>query len=322
MIRTLLLTLAAAASLAASDASWGFYAHKMINRLAVFTLPPAMIGFYKVNLPYIEETSVNPDRRRYAVEEEGPRHYMDVDHYSDSALAAMPRLWQEALNVYSLDSLQAHGILPWHLSAMYFRLRDAFMVKDPERILNVSAELGHYVADAHVPLHATMNYNGQLTGQEGIHGLWESRLPELFANRFDFFVGRAEYIAHPHSAGWEVVLTSGRLAKEVLEKERQLAFHYKEKKYSYETRGATTVKVYASEYAESYHRNLNGMVEERMRASIKMTGDLWYTAWVDAGQPDLTKLIDYTPTEEALKAARERLLEWKATELERRPHRD
>lgn len=322
MTKTLFLVIAACSILAAPIPQWGFYAHKKINRLAIFTLPPPMIGFYKANIIYIEETSVNPDRRRYAVKEEGARHYMDVDHYSDSALAEMPRLWSEAVAAYGEDSLQAHGILPWHLSMMYYRLRDAFIVKDPGAILKVSAELGHYVADAHVPLHATMNYNGQLTGQEGIHGFWESRLPELFSDDFDFFVGRAEYIDHPYESGWEIVLTSAKLVEAVLDKEQHLASRFQEKKYSYETRGATTVKVYAREYAEAYHRSLDGMVENRMRAAIKMIGDLWYTAWIDAGQPDLKKLLDHTLTEEALEANRKQLLEWKATVLQRRSHDD
>jgi hypothetical protein len=65
---------------------WGFFAHKKINRLAVFTLPATMAGFYKKNLEYITEAAVNPDRRRYAIPEEAPRHYIDLDDYGDSAI--------------------------------------------------------------------------------------------------------------------------------------------------------------------------------------------------------------------------------------------
>ena len=74
--------------------SWGFFAHQRINRLAVFTLPPSMIGFYKKNITFITEASVNPDRRRFSVADEAPRHYIDLDHYGDSAFATMPRFWQ------------------------------------------------------------------------------------------------------------------------------------------------------------------------------------------------------------------------------------
>ena len=291
---------------------WGFFAHQRINRLAVFTLPPELIGFYKENITYITEAAVNPDRRRYAVEEEAPRHFLDVDHYGDTALATLPRDWKEAVAKFGEDSLQAHGVLPWHIFRMYLQLRDAFMVRDPALILKLSAEIGHYIGDAHVPLHTTENYNGQLTGQEGIHGFWESRLPEVFSSEYDFFVGRAEYIDNPRAAAWEIIAASHALVGRVLEEEKKLADKYGEKKHSFETRGNATVKVYAIEYSRAYHRMLDGMVEAQMRASIKRTGDFWFTAWVDAGQPDMKALIDHRPSEAELRENRQALKELKA----------
>jgi len=279
-----------------------------------------MIGFYKKNIDFITRSAVNPDKRRYAVVEEAPRHYLDVDHYGDSALTCLPHDWEKAVARYSEDTLLAYGILPWHLLTMYYRLRDAFMVKDPSRILRLSAELGHYIGDAHVPLHTTENYNGQLTGQEGIHGFWESRLPEIFSVDYDFFVGKAEYIPDIREAGWRVIASTHELVEEVLREENKLASHYQEKKYSFETRGKMTLKVYAMEYAAAYHKRLDGMVEKQMRASIKLTGDVWYTAWLDAGQPDLRKLIDYNPTETEVQKNREALEEWKARKGSLREH--
>ncbi len=301
-------------------AVWGFYAHEKINRLAVFTLPPEMIGFYKANIEYISKTATDPDKRRYVMEEEGARHYIDIDHYGDSALFVLPRDWTRAREVYHPDTLTAHGILPWHIYRMYARLRDAFMVKDPAEILKVSAELGHYIADAHVPLHTTENYNGQLTGQEGIHGLWESRLPELFDGDYDYFVGKAEYLEDPQLRAWRIVRDTYQLVDEVLADELPLAARFGEKKYSFETRGKTTVKVYSAEYAKAYHQSLNGMVERQMQASIKSTGDFWLTAWVDAGQPDLQKLIDFKPTAEELQQNREELQQLKTDRKTQRGH--
>lgn len=299
---------------------WGFFAHQRINRLAVFTLPPAMVGFYKKNIEYITKTAVNPDRRRFSMPEEAPRHYIDLDHFGDSALYKMPRYWKDALKEYSEDTLQAYGILPWHIEVMYRRLKDAFMVKDPSRILKISAELGHYLADAHVPLHTTENYNGQLTGQEGIHAFWESRLPELFSNDYDFFVGQAEHLDNPQLAAWKAVASSHRAVDSVLTEEKKLSEKLGEKKYSFETKGRQTAKVYSLNYSEAYHKILSGMVERQMRGAIKMIGDFWYTAWVDAGQPDLKALIDYTPTEEELKKNREELERWKQQAVKSREH--
>jgi hypothetical protein len=301
-------------------AFWGFFAHQRINRLAVFILPPEMIGFYKANINYITEAAVNPDRRRFSSPDEAPRHYIDIDHYGDSALSKMPRFWKDAVQMHSEDTLKAYGIVPWHINTMYYRLKEAFLVGDPEVILRISAELGHYVGDAHVPLHTTENYNGQLTGQEGIHAFWESRLPELFSDDYDFFVGKASHLNNVQLAAWKAIEVSHQAVDSVLLFERELSNHLGSSKYSFETKGRQTVKVYSQEYSAAYHKILKGMVERQMRAAIKMTGDLWYTAWVDAGQPDLKKLIDYKPTEEELKQKREELETWKKEQVKSRSH--
>lgn len=299
---------------------WGFFAHEKINRLAVFTLPPEMIGFYKQNIGYLSRAAVNPDKRRYVVEEEAPRHYLDVDHYGLSAFHDLPHSWDEAVEKFSEDTLEAYGILPWHIESMYYRLRDAFMSGDPASILRLSAELGHYISDANVPLHTTENYNGQLTGQEGIHGFWESRLPEVFFQEYDFFVGPAEYIEDPRATAWAAIRSSHDMVAQVLSDEKKLAAIYGDKKYGFETRGKTTQKVYGLEYTRRYHSLLQGMVEKQMRASVKMTGDFWYTAWVDAGQPDLKKLIDARPSEEQLRENRKALQQWKVNQSRQRTH--
>jgi hypothetical protein len=300
--------------------SWGFFGHKKINELSVYTLPPEMIGFYKRNINYIVEASVNPDRRRFSIVDEAPRHYIDLDHYGDSAITSMPRYWTKAVGKYSEDTLKAYGIVPWHVYRMYLQLKDAFMVGDPDRILKVSAELGHYIGDAHVPLHTTENYNGQLTGQDGIHGFWESRLVELFSHQYDYLVGRAEYLPSPQLTIWDVVIESHHLKDSVLDEERKLAIRFGEKRFSFETKGNQTIKVYSQSYSRAYHKLMDGMVERRLSSAIRVTGSFWYTAWVDAGQPDLKKLIDYTPTEEELLIRRTELEQWKKRTVTSRDH--
>ncbi|HEX5172076.1 MAG TPA: zinc dependent phospholipase C family protein [Cyclobacteriaceae bacterium] len=295
---------------------WGFYAHQKINYLAVFTLPPEMISFYKKNIQYVAETAVNPDRRRFVVKEEAPRHYIDLDHFGDSALICMPRSWQEAVNQYSEDTLYAYGILPWHINRVYFQLKQAFQIGDADRILKLSSEIGHYIADANVPLHTTENYNGQLTGQQGIHAFWESRLPELFSSDYNFFVGRASYIDNPQTEIWKAIECSHLAVDSVLTIERSLANAMEERKFSFETKGKQTQRVYSREYSSAYHRQLAGMVERQMRSSIRMLGDFWFSAWVDAGQPDLGKILDYKPTAEQLKNRREELQKWRQSQVE------
>jgi len=300
--------------------SWGFFAHKKINQLAVFTLPPAMAGFYKKNIEYITESAVNPDRRRYAIAEEAPRHYIDLDDYGDSAIHKLPRYWHDAVKQFGEDSLNAHGIVPWHIYRVYQQLKDAFFIKDPDRILRLSADIGHYIADAHVPLHTTKNYDGQLTDQIGIHGFWESRLPELFYDNYDFFVGKATHISNVQLTAWHVVMKSNHAVDSVLRFEKLVFGYSGGKKYNFETKGKQTVKVVGEEYAKRYHEMLAGMVERQFRASVKMTGDIWYTAWVDAGQPDLKSLINYKPSAEEIEKRKQELIHWKERVIKSRDH--
>lgn len=206
---------------------WGFYAHQQINYYAVFLLPPEMMRLYKQNLRFLSEHAVDPDKRRYAVKEEAPRHYIDLDHYGVYPFDSLPHKWADAAAKYSEDSLQAHGIAPWWIAIMQARLTEAFKQKATARILKLSAEIGHYLADAHVPLHATANYNGQLTGQHGIHGFWESRVPELLAaGNWDFFLGKAAYIQNKGAAIWRTVLESAAAADTVLRVERELSAQF------------------------------------------------------------------------------------------------
>jgi hypothetical protein len=280
---------------------WGFYAHKLINQYAVFLLPPEMMVLYKPNIEFITEHAVDPDKRRYAVTEEGPRHYIDLDHYQP--WDSIPWAYNKAVEKYTDDSLQKHGIGPWWIQTMMSRLTRAFSEKDKFRIIKLSAELGHYVADLHVPLHASSNHNGQLTNQQGIHGFWESRIPELLAEKeFDFFIGKAGYINSTAVLIWKAARQSALSADTVLTLERNLSMGFRpDQKYSFELRNGIIVRQYSTAYSLAYHNLLNGMVERRMRQSIQAVASLWYTAWVNAGQPDLTAIANKSFTDAELK---------------------
>jgi hypothetical protein len=294
VVPLLLLSISLSEGKATIVKKWGFYGHKRINRMAVFTLPPPMFGFYKDHIEYLTENAPNPDKRRYAVDGEAQRHYIDLDHYyknGEDYTKVIPQLWKDAVAKYTEDTLQAYGIVSWTISNMKYNLQKAFEEGNVDKILKYSADLGHYMGDAHVPLHTTENYNGQLTNQKGIHGLWESRLVEINADNYDYFVGKSKYIKSPIQYAWEVVFASHKCVDSVFRIERELTQTMgTDKKYSYEQRGTTTAKVYSFEFSQAYHQQLNGMVERRMKAAVVSVGSIWYTAWVDAGQPDLEKL--------------------------------
>ena len=290
-----------------SSNPWGFHAHKEINYLACFTLPTEMFGFYKSNIDLIREFAVKADQRRYAIDAEAPRHYIDLDHYERVVpIDTMPMYWDSAVAKYGEETLQEYGIVPWHILKVKNRLMYAMKEKNYEKIIKLSADLGHYIGDAHVPLHTTENYNGQLTNQKGIHGLWESRLPEIFSSNYDFFTGKAQYLDRPLKSIWTSVGESFAAKDSVLLIERELTETMGDIKFSFETRGRSTVKVYSKEFSTAYHNDLNQMVERRMKKAVYMVGCFWYTAWVDAGQPDLeftlNQQMDLKPELDSLNA--------------------
>lgn len=273
--------------------SWGFFAHKRINRTAVFTLPKGMAAFYVANIDYITEHAVDPDKRRYVDSSEAPRHFFDADHYGKHPFARMPQRWEEAERQYSADSLDKYGTVSWAIQYQYYKLVKAFKDKDTVSILKTSANLGHYIADACVPLHLTQNYNGQLTNQTGIHALWETRIPELMADGYHYNVGKARYINDPLKEAWKICHRTFNCVDSVLLFEKRLDKTFPpDQKYTITKRGNRSVKDYSAAYAMAYSKSMHGMVERQMRISILEVGSYWFSAWVDAGQPDLDKLID------------------------------
>lgn len=292
---------------------WGFYAHQKINYYAVFMLPPEMMVLYKPNISFISEHAIDPDKRRYAVKDEGPRHYIDINNYGPYPYDMLPRRWDSAVAKYTLDTIMENGIVPWHVQVMLSRLTNAFKQKNFSQIMKNSAELGHYIADAHVPLHANSNHNGQFTNQKGIHGFWESRVPELLAEKqWDFLLGKATYIKNPGEFIWARVLESAKASDSVLQFERDLTKEFPDdRKYAFEQRNGVVIRQYSSDFSIAFDKKLNGMIERRMRQSIAAIASFWYTAWINAGQPDLKEIANKQFSEAEIKDFENLNIQWK-----------
>ncbi len=301
---------------------WGFYAHQRINYLAVFLLPPEMMVLYKPNIQFLTNHAVDPDKRRYAVASEAPKHYIDIDFYGKYPFAALPRKYDIAVKKFSEDTVLANGIVPWWIQIMQARLTNAFKERNAIKILKLSAEIGHYIADSHVPLHTSSNHDGQLTNQKGIHAFWESRVPELLADKeFDFMIGKAGYISNIPQYVWARVLESAAEADSVLQIEATLTKQFPaDRKFAFEERNGKLVKQYSSAFTTAYNKKLNGMVERKMRMAIASVAGFWYTAWVNAGQPDLKGLNNVVFTNEDLKEFEILDSTWKSSSLKGRQH--
>jgi hypothetical protein len=300
---------------------WGFYGHKKINYMAVFTLPEGMFPFFKKHIEWLTEHAVDADKRRYGNSNEAPRHYIDIDHYGEHPFDSVPVYWKDAVAKFSQDTLEAYGVVPWHIHRMCFQLEEAFKEGDVGRILYLAANMGHYVGDAHVPLHTTENYNGQLTNQIGIHGFWESRVPELYGDTYDYFIGKANYVSKTQLKAWEYVKESHLALDSVLRFEKLLSSQYgDDQKYAFEQRGNMNVRVYSQAFSKAYSDMLNGMQERRMRAAIIAVGSLWYTCWLNAGSPDLA-IIDTKEVSDSLRnVMKEEELLWNKGVIKSRDH--
>ncbi|MCU0417695.1 MAG: zinc dependent phospholipase C family protein [Cytophagaceae bacterium] len=281
--------------------SWGFFAHKEINKIAVYSLPPELGSFYKKHVHFITDHAVDPDKRRYILPQEAPKHYWDKEFYTDSILyRSTPIPYHQAVNRYSLDSIHRHGSLPWNLTYLILQLTQAFREKEVSRIIKLSSDIGHYVGDLHVPLHTTKNYNGQLTHQQGIHGLWESRLPEIYQETYFYYVQKPDYIINKEKAVWDALRASNQAVDSVLSFERKVALSLPAAQhFTYEERNGSTIRTYSRVFCQKYHVLLNGMVERRLQASVYLLASIWYSAWMDAGSPDLNPQegVHLTPEE-------------------------
>jgi hypothetical protein len=277
--------------------AWGVWGHNHINKGAVLALPKEMGLFFYNHSDFITEESTVPDLRKYTINDKAEfcRHYIDLEQYGYKPGAMMPKTMDEAVSRFGRDTLNKYGMLPWYIQDMMTKLTEAFKNKRKTEILFLAADLGHYVADAHMPLHTTINHDGQQTGQQGIHSLWEAQLPELFGKNYNLHTNDAHYIKDVTKNTWDIIDSSQSLVYMLLYDERKMRNDNPPDK-QYVMDGGKPQKnkfgqpVHAYAYAHVYHELLDGMVERQMRAAIQQTADYWYTAWVNAGKPDLSDM--------------------------------
>ena len=215
------------------------------------------------------------------------------DPVFDSVVLAVPRWYCGTSWDYKeaeiLDTMALHGVLPITINRYYQKLIRAFESQDIRECLQVAAELGHYIGDAHVPLHTTVNYNGQLTGQVGIHALWETHVPECLAEEtFDWAIGGADFLKDVPSRTWGIIRQSHEMVDSVLELERIVRHQFAEEEEScFRERSGSMSILPCEEFLKAYESRMSHMVERQMRMSIKAISSYWWSAYVEAGQPEM-----------------------------------
>lgn len=270
--------------------SWGFLVHRTLHQLAIYSLPAPLQSFFHADMKNLVDNAPRPDIRRNSDKTEATKHFIDLEAYGPNAAHDMPLEWEAAQKKYGKDSLLKYGWGPYNVIIQFDNLVAAFKSKNKDSILFYAADIGHYIGDLNVPLHTTLNYDGQLTGQKGMHGLWESFIPELRINQYQLYnPHKATYLKDPAAALWKNIRQANTLLPAMLAKERAVSNSFTpEKKYKMQMYYGRNTRMYTKEFAEAYANELGPTVNAQLTASANLIADFWYTAWVKAGKPVFT----------------------------------
>jgi len=260
--------------------AWGTAAHRYIMDRAIDRLPPELRPFYDKARAYMVERSVDPDLWRLAGwDEEPPRHFLDMDAYGAYPFPDLPRDYDRAVERYGVEFVRQNGLVPWRVAEMYGRLRRAFEEQknggSEYTLSNVrfySAVLAHYASDAHGPLHAIVNYDGQLPGQRGIHSRFESELFERYRDRLQVTPPPLDPIRDPRAFVFDVLLSSYQASASVL---------------AADAKAVAGRTLYDDGYFDALFADLHGTLEQRLSSSIAAVSALITGAWEAAGKPAL-----------------------------------
>ncbi len=274
-----------------TSGAWGFWSHRQIHQHAVRSLPRDMSQFFIANAETLMAWSVKPDQRRWSDPSEPPKHYIDIDRYGNAPFDSLPRLRAEAVDRFGQTTIDTNGTVPWVIADLTDSLSSAMARKDGLAVLRIASDLGHYVADAHVPLHTTENYDGQLSGQNGLHARWESRLPERFGAGYELHPQPAVPIADVLQEAFRIVLESEALVDSVTGMDVKAREGIPEDRLTRkrERRGRVELE-FTPEFYDRYNALLNRMVERRLQAAIGSVASFWAAAWEKAGRPDLSTI--------------------------------
>ena len=270
------LVLVTIAGTPAPASAWGLEVHKFIMARAIPLLPPEIRPFFQKYQASIVEHAIDPDLwRTVGWLEEPPRHFVDMDAYGPYPFKELPHGYDEAVKRYGAEFVQKNGTLPWRSEEIYTKLTEAFTQTTPyarENIKLFSAVMAHYAADAHVPFHAALNYDGQLTGQWGIHSRFESDLFERYQSTLQLSPKLPASIGNPREFIFETLTASFPLVQPVLDADKA---------------AVAGREFYDDAYFEQFFAKVKPILEKRLSDSIGDVAGMIAAAWVEAGRPAL-----------------------------------
>jgi len=263
--------------------AWGPYGHQLVNGSAVEALPEPLRAFYRANREHLESLSMMPDEWRGGDREEGPRHFIDLDRYGTAPPFDIPHDYQAAVLKHGKSKVDGNGIVPWVIEQRFQQLVEAMKKRDAAGIVYQSAVLGHYVADVHVPFHATENYDGQMTQQRGIHARFEEGIVERFVKSVSVKPQSAKEISNVVDAAFGWAADSLSFVPEILKADK-------------EAQKAVGNLDYDELYYSLFGKTASAIAARRLNDAAHDLASLWYTAWVKAGRPQLKPVKVTTPS--------------------------
>ena len=261
--------------------AWGFAGHRYIMGRAIELLPPPLKTFFDHYREEIVIRAVDPDLWRNVGWEDDPNHFVNFGarEFGEYPFVALPREYGAALEKFGRATLNRNGMLPWRAQELFGNVRRTFegfkrgSQYGPSDLILYSASLGHYIQDAHQPLHATNNYDGQLTGNNGVHSRFERDLIEKSSSRLTVKPAAPKAITNARDAAFDALLASYKLVDPILEADSD-AIAAKES--------------YDDEYFEKFFTKVKPILEQRLAESITATAGVIIGAWELAGKPALT----------------------------------
>lgn len=257
---------------------WGSVAHRYINKQATVHLPLTMKAFID-SAQYFYHRAMDPDTRRNYNDTnffaEQYLHFLDIDDYPNYHVW-LPRSLDSLIAMYGYQRVKENGTVPWVIKYMTDSLTAQLQRRDWMKAYQTANDLGHYVADSHVPVHATKNYNGQLSNQRGIHSRYESQMISTYQGQLSVVKDSVKYIDNVLEFAMQFILKSITLLDSVL-----LADIYAAPPAGYnDVSGAPPLP---SDYYSKMWEKTQRCTKQQIQDATIHLASLWYTAWVNAG---------------------------------------
>jgi hypothetical protein len=256
---------------------WGDQGHKLINNKAIAFLP-AELKSYSQWQDYITEHAADPDNRKRDDKTEAPKHFIDIDFYKEFMNGKMVEDKKELVAEYGDSMVTRQGLLPWATFDTYNKLIQALKDKNKDKILLYTSDLGHYVGDGHQPMHTMLNYNGQLTNQKGLHARYEIKMVDKYLKDIDASIKNINVtkVDSPFQFIFDYITNANTVQTVITEADIEAS-----------KLAGTTDNV---EYLRLMWFKTKYVTEIQFNTAVSDLASLIYTAWLEAGKPDLTNI--------------------------------